>query len=399
MTIAYKGIKRSLPLQKLVFLLGLMGTVLSLPHVQAEEPSLFKHPGLMHSQEEIAFVRAKLSENGEPKGAWKEAWEKLRSWRGSTLFYRPSAYEQVERGPYNRPDKGSSDFTRDGAAAYTHALLWHLTGKDAYGKKSVEIINAWSKKLKSVKGHDARLLIGMSGFFFCNAAELIRHADVRKKEIWPQEDQKLFAKMLRDVFYPVIEDFYPTANGNWDAAMMQTMMAMSIYLDDRKMFDRVVAYFRSGKSNGAIDKYFMASGQCQESGRDQAHTQMGLGYLACVCEMAWKQGVDLYSEADNRLAKGFEYTAKYNLGEEVEAVPYRSLEGRYYHEGISSRGRGRFHPIYEKVVLHYQGRKGKEMPYSQRVLDKVSPQRLHKQHLPWGALMFGALPLSTHEEK
>ncbi|MFT5131337.1 MAG: hypothetical protein ACI8W8_004973, partial [Rhodothermales bacterium] len=93
--------------------------------------------------------------------------------------------------------------------------------------------------------------------------------------------------MLRRVFYPVIKDFYPTANGNWDASMIQTMIAMGIFLDDRPMFERAVAYYRQGKGNGAIEKYLNDFGERQESGRDQLHVQMGLGFLACSCEMAW----------------------------------------------------------------------------------------------------------------
>ncbi|MSU24700.1 MAG: hypothetical protein EXS32_12875 [Opitutus sp.] len=33
-----------------------------------------------------------------------------------------------------------------------------------------------------------------------------------------------------------------------------------------------------------------ASGECQESGRDQGHTQMGLGFLGCAAEIAWFRG-------------------------------------------------------------------------------------------------------------
>jgi hypothetical protein len=62
---------------------------------------------------------------------------------------------------------------------------------------------------------------------------------------------------------------------------------------------------------------------------------MGLSFLACACEMAWKQGVDLYGAADNRLALAFEYTAKYNLGEDVPYEPYRSVEGRYHYRTLS----------------------------------------------------------------
>ena len=98
-----------------------------------------------------------------------------------------------------------------------------MTGKQAHATKTIEILNAWSDTLESVSDHDAKLLIGMAGMGFCNAAELIRHTDAG----WLPEDQKRFERMLREILYPGIQDFYPTANGNWDASMIQTMLAMS----------------------------------------------------------------------------------------------------------------------------------------------------------------------------
>ena len=278
--------------------------------------------------------------------------------------------------------------SKDASAAYAHALQWSLTGKQAHADKVIEILNAWSGVLKTVGGHDAKLLIGLDGVSFCNAAELIRHTN----DQWKAEDQKQFEQMLRNVFYPTIKDFYPTANGNWDASMIQSMMAMGIFLDDRAMFEKATTYFLSGEGNGAITKYLNHFGQCQESGRDQLHTQMGLGYLSCAAEMAWKQGVDLYSAADNRLARGFEYTAKYNLGEDVKHDPYKSVEGRYYYETISPRARGRFRPIYERIINHYDTRMKLDMPYSKKVAETKRPEPPHIQHMSWGTLMYYGLP-------
>jgi hypothetical protein len=159
------------------------------------------------------------------------------------------------------------------------------------------------------------------------------------------------------------------------------------------MFDRAVNYYLKGEGNGAIGNYFNAFGECQESGRDQAHTQMGLGFLGCAAEMAWKQGVDLYGASSNRLALGFEYTAKYNLGHDVPYEPYRSIDGKYLYRGISKDSRGRFAPIYERIVYHYHGRKGMEMPFSREVVAKrQSEGRSGGAHAPWGALMFVELP-------
>jgi hypothetical protein len=240
----------------------------------------------------------------------------------SSLEYKPNPVSEVVRGPWNNPNVGSSEFSRDSIAAYAHALQWSLTGKQEHAKKAIEILNAWSSTLKTIGGHDAKLLVGMGGIGFCNAAELIRHSNAG----WKAEDQDKFEQMLRKVFYPLIEDFYPSANGNWDASMIQTMMAMGVFLEDRDMFDRAVNYYRRGEGNGSIGNYFNEFGECQESGRDQAHTQMGLGFLGTACEIAWKQGVDLYGAIDNRLALGFEYTAKYNLGYDVPYEPFKSFE-------------------------------------------------------------------------
>lgn len=345
----------------------------------------FVHPGLLHSRSELDFIRQKVTAGEEP---WKSALEKLRATEEASLDYVPKPMAKVVRGARNRPDIGSTDLSNDSTAAYTHAVQWSLTGKKAHADQAIEILNAWSAALESVSGHDAKLLIGMDGVKLCNAAELIRHSDAK----WLPEHQKRFEGMLRNVLYPVIKDFYPTANGNWDASMIQTMLAMGVFLDDRAMFNRAVDYYRNGEGNGAITKYLNDFGECQESGRDQLHVQMGLGYLGCACEMAWRQGVDLYGEANNRLALGFEYTSKYNLGEDVPYEPYRSVEGRYDYHKISRRGRGRFRPNYERIVNHYHHRMGLEMPYSKKVADKIRPEGTHSQHMPWGTLMFYGLP-------
>ncbi len=347
----------------------------------------FNHLGLLHSAEELDFVRQKLAATEQP---WKSAWEQLQASKAASLDYAPRPFANVVRGVRNNPDIGSSEMSNDAAAAYAHALQWSLTGNAAHATKAIEILNAWAAILESVSGHDARLLVGMDGIAFCNAAELIRHSSAE----WPAEDQKEFERMLRQVFYPVIKDFYPTANGNWDASMIQTMIAMGIFLDDRAMFDRAVEYYRNGEGNGAITKYFNEFGECQESGRDQLHVQMGMGFLACACEMAWKQGVDLYGAADNRLAKGFEYTAKYNLGEAVRFERFRSVEGRYDYRTISRRGRGSFRPIYERIVYHYHDRRGLKMPYSRRVADRQRPEGSHRQHMSWGTLTSYGLPVA-----
>jgi len=358
----------------------------------------FVHPGIAHSQEDLEFIKEQLAADRQP---WSDAWEELESSTYSSLRWKAAPRAHVQRGPSNNPDIGSTEFLRDGLAAYTHALHWALSGDQAHARKSAEIIDAWSNTLESVSHHDAKLLIGMSGYRYCIAAELLKHT----WDGWPDEKQKQFETMLREVWYPIIKDFYPSANGNWDASMMQTMIAMGVFLDDRKMFDRATNYFLEGKGNGAVRNYFNKFGECQESGRDQAHTQMGLDYLACTCETAWHQGVDLYGAFDNRLLTGFEYTAKYNLGFDVPYEPYESYEGRYHYRTISDDSRGRLRPMYEKVYNHFHHRQGLETPYTKKAVDKTR-ERSRGRHrsrgqasLPWETLMYAEQPPTVQPKK
>jgi hypothetical protein len=65
-----------------------------------------------------------------------------------------------------------------------------------------------------------------------------------------------------------------------------------------------------------------AFGQNCESGRDQGHTQLGLGNMAELCQTAYNQGdTQYYNLLEDRLLVGYEYTATYNLGNNV---PYDS---------------------------------------------------------------------------
>ena len=343
----------------------------------------FIHPGISHNQAELAFVKSKIKTQEQP---WQQAWQEMQSSKGAGLSWQPRPVAHVERGAYNRPDIGGSFFMRDAATAYTHTLLWVFTEQEAHAQKAAEILNAWSATLESVTNHDAKLLVGMGGLQFCNAAELLRHT----WDGWSPEAQGDFRSMLQNVFYPVIQDFFPRANGNWDASMIQTMMAMGIFLDDQAMFQKAVDYYLNGVGNGAVNHYFNEFGQCQESGRDQGHTQMGLEYLVNSAEIAWKQGVDLYRAHDNRLAAGFEYTARYNQGNDVPFEYYESYQAKYKHHKISAKSRGKLRPMYDKIVNHYHNRMGMDMPWCQKAITITRPET--GGTMPWSTLMYADQP-------
>lgn len=116
---------------------------------------------------------------------------------------------------------------------------------------------------------------------------------------------------------------------------------------------------------------------------------LGIGALATVCEIAWQQGDDLYSALDNRLMKGFEYVAKYNLGYNVPFAVWKDVTGKYSNwTEISNKGRGRYMPIFEMTYNHFVIRKGMQMPYTEQVLRQIRPEGYDRDQPAFGSLLF-----------
>jgi len=342
----------------------------------------FSHPGLLQGPEALARMSNAITAKLEPINA---GYQLLRNHPLSQLEYRI-------RGPFaeigRNPDVHFADFDVDASAAYQCALLWCLTGQRPYAQKAGTIINGWSATLKRCSGADAVLMAGLGPFKLLNAAELLRYTDSG----WTEGDARQCERMFREVIYPVVKDGALFANGNWDAAATRMVLALGVFCDDRTLFERALRSCVNGAGNGALPHYIVQpSGQCQESGRDQPHTQLGLGLLADTCEIAWQQGLDLYAWDNHRLLHGFEYTAKYNLGENVPFVENRDCTGKYHQTEISARGRGRLRPIYEQVFNHYLRSQGIPTPYTQKAAERLRPEgpsRPAADHPGFGTLLF-----------
>ncbi|MBI1390885.1 MAG: hypothetical protein GC154_20840 [bacterium] len=343
----------------------------------------FAHPGLLHTRADLERMRVKAAAKAEP---WYAGFLLLKDHPQSSAEWKTrGGFERVSRD--RNDNTHNADLWQDANAAYQNALMWAITGEQAHARKAIEILNAWASELKTIEGHDKQLAAGLYGFKLANAAEIMLHTDSG----WTDADAGRFRAMLMDVFYPVIRNFATFANGNWDGACLKMMMATGVFCDDREIFDRAVDYLNHGEGNGRLTHYVInEAGQCQESGRDQQHTQLGLALLAETCEMGWNQGLDLYGANENRLLKGFEYTAKYNLGYDVPFVSYTDTTGKYVHERISEKGRGRLRPIYEMALNHYAVRRGLNAPYTRRAAESIRPEgaAFQADHPGFGTLLF-----------
>ena len=365
------------------FLLFLILSACGLVSALGNERS-FVHPGLLHTASD--FERMGLAVSLE-KGPIYEGFKILRD-----SPYAKSNY--ALKGPFpewgRAPNIRKGEAENDALAVYQNALMWAVTGKKEHAAKAIQILNAWRRTLKKVGGIDGVLAAGLQGFMFANAAEILRYTESG----WTEAEALLCERWFREVWDPPLEHYAYFANGNWETAALQTRMAIAVYCSDRKMFEETVRYAVAGAGNGSIPHMVVfPSGQCQETTRAQHYAQLGLGLLGCVAEVAWNQGVDLYGWNENRILKGFEYTAQYGLGENVPFQHYLDRTGKYGKGGrnndydkISSVSRGSFWPIYERIFNHYSRRRSVPAPYSARVIALKEPEGFNRDHVGLGTL-------------
>lgn len=91
------------------------------------------------------------------------------------------------------------------------------------------------------------------------------------------------------------------------------------------------------------------------------------------CEVAWNQGVDLYSYSSNRFLAGCEYVAKYNLTNTVPYVTYNNCDN-VNQTVISTNGQGTIRPCWEMIYNHYVNRMRLAAPYSAQFAAVARPE-------------------------
>lgn len=334
----------------------------------------FTHPGLLNTEADFERMRTNVALGVDP---WLTAYNALASsWMAQSGGWTSHAQATITRsGSLNDTVK----LYQDTAVIYASALRWKVSGDTAYADQAVTLLNSWSSTLTSVAGDTNVLLTELYGYQFAAAAEIMRSYPA-----WSATDIAQCQTMLYNVFYPLANNFlsghFGTATehywANWDLAAMNTMYAIGVFCDNTSLTTEALNYFYSGVGNGCIDRYvnFMHPGylgQSQEMGRDQGHATLNIAEVATLCQMAWNQGVDLFGYENNRILAAAEYTAKYNLGEEVPFTPYAS-EG-WLMSGASSQSRGANNnrPGWHTIYNHYVNRKGLAAPYTKQMADNM----------------------------
>ncbi|MEU8413128.1 alginate lyase family protein [Amycolatopsis japonica] len=360
-------------------------------------PATFTHPGVLVSRPQLDFVRAKVQAGAQP---WKQAYDAMMSSSYASLSRSPKPRAIVECGSYSNPNIGCTDERQDAIAAYSLSLAWYITRDAKYATKAIEIMDAWSAVLKDHTNSNAPLQSAWSASSWPRAAEIIKHTYTS----WPNSGR--FGTMLRTVYLPeVINGSH--SNGNWELSMTEAAIGIAVFLDDKTVYDKAVAKFRTRvpaylylSSDGALPKTAPGSGLdtrdkivkywqgqttfvnglSQETCRDFTHTGYGLAAIADFAETTRIQGQDLYPEIADRLREGLGFHAKYQMG---AAVP------SWLCGGSLKLGLG---PITEVGYNHLHTRLGLTMSNTEALTLRQRPAGTNSLFVAWQTLTHAGNP-------
>ncbi|MGN1097595.1 MAG: stalk domain-containing protein, partial [Clostridia bacterium] len=352
------------------------------------------HPGITVNRTYLDNMRDKVRSGKEP---WRSAFVAFAS--DSDCSKNPRIYYEWGNdyfvnilGPWTKQNGQALDVycgmraNWDGATAFKQAIMWYITGDDAYRANSMKIIRAWSS-IESCQWH-VNFRYAILTYFLSASAEIFRYTDCETEELkWTEEDTKNLTNMME--LLSITYDMH----GFWMAQHQFCVMGgmgRAIFTNDLKMYEEAVEAAlinekggeagRNG-SLGAVMRYMTKNEetgeeipeeerhvQLAEMGRDVGHSYDDIGGLSTLIQTIYAQGtkvdpvkgtisekedaVNSFNFLNDRLLDGATYLLKYHMGEDVIWTP--TVQDGYTYTKINADGRGRIEPLFGTLYNYYK---------------------------------------------
>ncbi|HEX7366598.1 MAG TPA: alginate lyase family protein [Pelobium sp.] len=366
--------------------------------IKSNKPFVFKHPGILNSENQIDFVRKKIELEQEP---WKSAFEKLKKSRYASPSYNAKPYQIVNCGSYNKPNVGCDAQAEDGMAVYCNALLYCFTKEEKYAKKALSIIDAWANTYEKNTSSNSRLLVSWTAPWIANGAELLRY----EYPDWQKENENQVNKLF-DKFLPYVMDETMPGN-NWIQSAIEANFAIAVFKDDKPLFDKAVERWKfrvktyiyessdgptpiktPGKSDEQMKDIWRQNAQstayidglAMESCRDLGHLNLGFSSMIYAAETAYQQNVDLFALEKKRLTDFMELHGSWMTG--AVKVPANICDGFIITKNGNKKGIeppvGGGESAWEIAYNQLHDRLKIPLPYTKKMIEDKRPTGIYK---------------------
>lgn len=390
---------------------------------QDAEAAAFLHPGTHFTQAGLDEQKARITAGTHTAGV---TFSELASrWPATPRTPAGPAYLDSRAGWHT----GWTELAADADAAYEHAMMWAMTGQAVYAENVIAVLDAWDGAEVSSASHNA-LGAGLQLAAFFQAIDLLKHYDGGYSG-WDASVEANFMGWVFDSMFIHLEGRNHVGASNWETNLIRTNLTLAILLDNRYQFDRFVELWKRNISRTVQSAPWGENG---ETCRDFPHALMNLSGHVGAAEIAWAQGVDLYSwsstaprvhtptgvsytDADflgYRLANIVDYHAQiYNVGQSTTPFPI-NINNHAHWDGVINWDNGPVNGAvgevgrvggFEVAYNHYKNRLGVELPALKQRIDytRANNARDGLVHASgWGTIThadLGPSPAPTHRWK
>ncbi|AMP02749.1 F5/8 type C domain protein [Collimonas pratensis] len=220
---------------------------------------------------------------------------------------------------------------------------------------------AWATTQTEFSGRESMLDLGDYAYMFVGGADILRGA----WSGWKEADTAIVKKYFKDVLMPAANPYGESSYGaaNKGALALVALGLMAIYNDDLETLDKVVYQTRTLAHIGLRNSNDI--GMLGDSLRDQGHAYGQFRSLTMLAEALWSQGIDIYSDLDNRLLAAGEYFARVNELVPTAALPFGTTDAYYTSDrtGHGWQGGGGGNVALTQIYGAYVLRKGLQAPF------------------------------------
>ena len=306
--------------------------------------------GVLFSNADLAQLKGNIT-----KEPWLTGYNALKNDYRSRLNYSM-------RGPFQNvtrsPNLNNSAWQTDMVAIHHLTFMYVFTDDSAYARKATDILDAWARINTSWGGNESMLDIGDYVPYVVPAADILR----RTFPGWSTANSANVEKYFRDVLYPHSWVPHPLRDHNKGAIQLQIAIGIAAYLKDPVRLQQSIEVYRMDAGGGLRNS--LPNGEVGDTGRDD-HWWVQIQALGWSAEVAWKQGVDLFAELDNRLLAMAELYHRYSQSPAgtIPFIPFGGYSAYYTNWGVPT-GIRRHSPFNNIIENAYARRKGISTPYT-----------------------------------
>ncbi len=393
-------------------------TEATLPHVtQSVSSAGFMHPGAGMTAIQLQNAQQQVKAGVEP---WASYYKAMSETKYAARDYVAGNQGATDDTPLNNAyDQASmrGKAHTDSLGALTQALMYVMTGDEAYRANALHVLRTWSSMdpAKYKYFPDSHIHTGVPLYQFVSAAEIIRSTQPVNSNLngydlrWTERDQQ---RAKDNMVLPTIRTFLYSQNRLWNQHLYGVigMLSGAIFIDDPQLYAERVEWFsvnstyeingtiNGGDVNGSLagllrevksDDPRNPVGhdfvELVEMGRDQAHAEGDITLLGSISRMINNQGTRLdpvhgtvshaadavspYGFLGNRLLKGADKFIQFMMGEEV---PFIDTSGGS--SSLSQAYRGRLRDMMSEIYYQYKYVEGvnveQEAPYVAELHEK-----------------------------